>query len=167
MIYLSFGSNLNSKLGSSRFVINKSYSELAKFGIRIVKKSFFYKSKAYPNPRDPEFINTVISVESGFHVRKLLEIILKIEKKFGRVRSNKNAPRVLDIDIIDYHSRNIKNLRNCDDLIVPHSRVSDRLFVLMPLLDVASNWKNSRTGKHIRYLLTKIQRLRDNKITKI
>ena len=143
MIYLSFGSNLNSKLGSSRFVINKSYSELAKFGIRIVKKSFFYKSKAYPNPRDPEFINTVISVESGFHVRKLLEIILKIEKKFGRVRSNKNAPRVLDIDIIDYHSRNIKNLRNCDDLIVPHSRVSDRLFVLMPLLDVASNWKNA------------------------
>ena len=167
MIYLSFGSNLNSKLGTSRFIISKSYSELTKFGIRIVKKSFFYKSKAYPNPKDPEFVNTVISVESRFHVRKLLDIILKVEKKFGRVRSKKNAPRVLDIDIIDFHSRNINNLRNCSDLIVPHSRVADRLFVLIPLLDVACNWKNSRTGKHISYLVTKIQKHSDNKITKI
>ncbi len=81
MIYLAFGSILKSKFECSSFVINKAYGELEKFGIRILSKSSFYKSKAYPNPKDPEFVNSVILVNSEIHVTKLLNIILKIEKK--------------------------------------------------------------------------------------
>ena len=77
MIYLAFGSNLKSKFGCCSFVINKAYGELEKFGIRILCKSSFYKSKAYPNPKDPEFVNSVILVNSEIHVTKLLNIILK------------------------------------------------------------------------------------------
>ena len=59
MIYLAFGSNLKSKNGNSTFIIKKAYYELEKSGLVIKKKSSFYRSKAYPNPKDPEFINYV------------------------------------------------------------------------------------------------------------
>ena len=131
MIYLAFGSNLKSKFGCSTFVINKAYRELEKFGIRILSKSSFYKSKAYPNPKDPEFVNSVILVNSEIHVTKLLNIILKIEKKFGRVRSQKNAPRKCDIDIIDFRSKNISILNKNVNLTIPHDSLESRLFVLV------------------------------------
>jgi len=167
MIYLAFGSNLKSKFGCSRLVINKAYGELKKFGIRIVSKSSFYKSKAYPNPKDPEFVNSVILVNSEIHVTKLLDIILKIEKKFGRVRSQKNAPRTIDIDIIDFHSKNISILNKNINLTIPHNSLESRLFVLKPLAEINPYWKNPRTGVIIPFLIKKIKCHKDNKITKI
>jgi len=167
MIYLAFGSNLQSNLGTSKHIINKAYDELKKFGVRILRKSSFYKSKAFPNPRDPEFFNTVILIHSKMHVKKLLEIILMIEIKLGRVRSNKNAPRTIDIDIIDFHSRNIKLLSKSINLTVPHDRLNKRLFVLGPLKEIRPNWKDPRTGTIIGFLIKKIEINRDNKITKI
>jgi len=167
MIYLAFGSNLKSKFGCSRFVINKAYEELKKFGIRIVSKSSFYKSKAYPNPKDPEFVNSVILVNSEIHVTKLLNIILKIEKKFGRLRSLKNAPRTIDIDIIDFHSKNISILNKNINLTIPHNSLESRLFVLKPLAEINPYWKNPRTGVIIPFLIKKIKCNKDNKITKI
>ena len=167
MIYLAFGSNLKSKFGCSRFVINKAYEELKKFGIQIVSKSSFYKSKAYPNPKDPEFVNSVILVNSEIHVTKLLNIILKIEKKFGRLRSLKNAPRTIDIDIIDFHSKNISILNKNINLTIPHNSLESRLFVLKPLAEINPYWKNPRTGVIIPFLIKKIKCNKDNKITKI
>ena len=167
MIYLAFGSNLKSKFGCSRFVINKAYEELKKFGIQIVSKSSFYKSKAYPNPKDPEFVNSVILVNSEIHVTKLLNIILKIEKKFGRLRSLKNAPRTIDIDIIDFHSKNISILNKSVNLTIPHDSLESRLFVLRPLAEINPYWKNPRTGVIIPFLIKKIKCNKDNKITKI
>jgi 2-amino-4-hydroxy-6-hydroxymethyldihydropteridine diphosphokinase len=167
MIYLAFGSNLKSKFGCSRLVINKAYGELKKFGIRIVSKSSFYKSKAYPNPKDPEFVNSVILVNSEIHVTKLLNIILKIEKKFGRLRSLKNAPRTIDIDIIDFHSKNISILNKNINLTIPHNSLESRLFVLKPLAEINPYWKNPRTGVIIPFLIKKIKCNKDNKITKI
>jgi 2-amino-4-hydroxy-6-hydroxymethyldihydropteridine diphosphokinase len=167
MIYLAFGSNLKSKFGCCSFVINKAYGELEKFGIRILSKSSFYKSKAYPNPKDPEFVNSVILVNSEIHVTKLLNIILKIEKKFGRVRSQKNAPRTIDIDIIDFRSKNISILNKNVNLTIPHDSLESRLFVLEPLAEISPYWKNPRTGVVIPFLIKKIKRLKDNRITKI
>ena len=167
MIYLAFGSNLKSEFGCSTFVINKAYGELEKFGIRILSKSSFYKSKAYPNPKDPEFVNSVILADSQIHVTKLLNIILKIEKKFGRVRSLKNAPRTIDIDIIDFHSKNISILNKNVNLTIPHNSLESRLFVLEPLAEINPYWKNPKTGVILPFLIKKIKCLKDNKITKI
>ena len=167
MIYLAFGSNLKSKFGCSTFVINKAYRELEKSGIRILSKSSFYKSKAYPNPKDPEFVNSVILANSEIHVTKLLNIILKIEKKFGRVRSQKNAPRTIDIDIIDFRSKNISISNKNVNLTIPHNSLENRLFVLVPMSEISPYWKNPRTGVIMPFLIRKIKRLKDNKITKI
>jgi len=167
MIYLAFGSSLSSRLGNSKFIIKKGYDELRKYGVRILRKSSFYKSKAFPNPSDPEFFNTVILIESKIHVKKLLELILKIETKLGRVRSNKNAPRTIDIDIIDFHSRNVRLLNKNTNLTVPHESLDKRLFVMGPLKEIQPNWKHPRTGTIIGFLIKKIQIDKDNKITKI
>jgi 2-amino-4-hydroxy-6-hydroxymethyldihydropteridine diphosphokinase len=167
MIYLAFGSNLKSKFGNSVLTIQKSYSELEKHGIEIVKKSSFYKSKAYPNFKDPEFINSVALVKTKASPRKLLNIILAVEKKFGRKRMIKNDPRTLDIDIIDYSSRCINTSYQNMELNLPHPNIESRLFVLGPLYEINSKWKNPSSGKQIDKLIAKIGNFGDNKITKL
>ena len=68
----------------------------------------------------------------------LLNIVLKIEKKFGRERKVKNSPRTLDIDIICYDNL----ILNDENLQIPHPNIQDRLFVLMPICDLNENWKH-------------------------
>jgi 2-amino-4-hydroxy-6-hydroxymethyldihydropteridine diphosphokinase len=167
MVYLAFGSNLSSKFGNSIFTIKKAYAELEKCGVKILKKSSFYRSKAYPDPKDPEFINSVVQAKANINPNNLIKIIFKIEKKFGRLRLNKNDPRTLDIDIIDFNSRKIKIKNRIVSLQIPHSSLEKRLFVLMPLIELKSSWKNPESGRLIVQLLSKISRLGDNKITKL
>ncbi|MEK9741547.1 MAG: 2-amino-4-hydroxy-6-hydroxymethyldihydropteridine diphosphokinase [Pelagibacteraceae bacterium] len=167
MVYLAFGSNLSSKFGNSIFTIKKAYAELEKCGVKILKKSSFYRSKAYPDPKDPEFINSVVQAKANINPNNLIKIIFKIEKKFGRLRLNKNDPRTLDIDIIDFNSRKIKIKNKIVSLQIPHSSLEKRLFVLMPLIELKSSWKNPESGRLIVQLLSKISRLGDNKITKL
>lgn len=167
MIYLAFGSNLKSRDGNSIFLIQKAYAELKNYGLIIYKKSSFFRSKAYPNPKDPEFLNSVVSCKGNLSPIKLLHIILKIEKKFGRIRTIKNSPRTLDIDIVDFNSLklNIKNKSN--ELTIPHPNLENRLFVLLPLLEISPLWKNPKTCRSINYLVSRLSRIKDNKITKL
>jgi len=167
MIYLAFGSNLKSKNGNSTFVIKKAYYELEKSGLVIKKKSSFYRSKAYPNPKDPEFINSVALCVGNVSPIKLLNIILKIEKKFGRFRLEKNSPRTLDIDIIDFKLLKLDIQNKFYNLKLPHENLEKRLFVLMPLLEISPLWKSPKTSRSINYLINKLSRLKDNKITKL
>lgn len=167
MIYLAFGSNLKSKNGNSIFIINKAYYELEKSGLVIKKKSSFYRSKAYPNPKDPEFINSVALCVGNVSPIKLLNIILKIEKKFGRFRLEKNSPRTLDIDIIDFKLLKLDIQNKFYNLKLPHENLEKRLFVLMPLLEISPLWKSPKTSRSINYLINKLSRLKDNKITKL
>lgn len=167
MIYLAFGSNLKSKNGNSTFIIKKAYYELEKSGLVIKKKSSFYRSKAYPNPKDPEFINSVALCVGNVSPIKLLNIILKIEKKFGRFRLEKNSPRTLDIDIIDFKLLKLDIQNKFYNLKLPHENLEKRLFVLMPLLEISPLWKSPKTSRSINYLINKLSRLKDNKITKL
>ncbi len=167
MIYLAFGSNLKSKNGNSTFIIKKAYYELEKSGLVIKKKSSFYRSKAYPNPKDPEFINSVALCVGNVSPIKLLNIILKIEKKFGRFRLKKNSPRTLDIDIIDFKLLKLDIQNKFYNLKLPHENLEKRLFVLMPLLEISPLWKSPKTSRSINYLINKLSRLKDNKITKL
>ena len=167
MIYLAFESNLKSKNGNSTFIIKKAYYELEKSGLVIKKKSSFYRSKAYPNPKDPEFINSVALCVGNVSPIKLLNIILKIEKKFGRFRLEKNSPRTLDIDIIDFKLLKLDIQNKFYNLKLPHENLEKRLFVLMPLLEISPLWKSPKTSRSINYLINKLSRLKDNKITKL
>ena len=132
--YLALGSNLGNKINN----IHIALSELEKNSIRVTNVSSYYFSKSWPNPLMPSFINIVIKIETILTPLELLKICNFIELKLGRVRSKKNDPRTCDIDIIDYDKK-VLNI-NKHKLIVPHPRMTDRNFVLLPLFEIARGW---------------------------
>jgi len=132
--YLALGSNLGNKINN----IHIALSELEKNSIRVTNVSSYYFSKSWPNPLMPSFINIVIKIETILTPLELLKICNFIELKLGRVRSKKNDPRTCDIDIIDYDKK-ILNI-NKHKLIVPHPRMTERNFVLLPLFEIARGW---------------------------
>ena len=141
--YIAIGSNLGNKIKN----IEKAKFELQKDKIRIIKCSSNFETESWPNPLDPKFINVVIMVKSILSPLDLLKRCNEIEKKLGRKRTLKNAPRTCDIDIIDFKQR-ILNLEN-NNLIVPHPKLTERNFVLLPLFEINKSWKYPNSKRNI------------------
>ena len=137
--YLALGSNLGNKINN----IHMALSELEKNSIRVTNVSSYYFSKSWPNPLMPSFINIVIKIETILTPLELLKICNFVELKLGRVRSKKNDPRTCDIDIIDYDNK-ILNI-NKHKLIVPHPRMMERNFVLLPLFEINRGWTHPKS----------------------
>ena len=138
-IYLGLGSNLGNK---------KKNIEFAKFLLqqnnkfKIIKTSSFYKTKSYPNYKDPFFLNIVIEGKTILKPIDLFIFVKQIESKIGRKKSFKNAPRVCDIDILDYDQKVFKIKNKNDFIYIPHPRLHQRNFVLLPLFEISKNWKH-------------------------
>ena len=128
-VYLLLGSNLgNSKeqlLLATKF-IEEAIGELK-------KSSSFYSTAAWGNTDQPDFLNQIIEVETTLTPLPLLKEILLIEKKMGRVRTVKNAARIIDIDILFFNNEIIKK----KNLTIPHPEIQNRRFVLIPLAEIA------------------------------
>jgi 2-amino-4-hydroxy-6-hydroxymethyldihydropteridine diphosphokinase len=116
--------------------------------IRVLKVSQFYRAPAWPDPSEPPYVNAVARIATPLGPAGLLEALHVIENQFGRVRSRPNAPRTLDLDVIDYDGR-----REEGPPVLPHPRVAERAFVLKPLADVAPDWVHSVSGKTVAALL--------------
>ena len=136
LAYLAIGSNLGNKISN----IEIAKVELEKYKIKILKSSSNYISESWPNPSMPNYINIIIKIKTSLVPLELLKICNLIELKLGRVRGKKNAPRTCDIDIIDYDNK-ILNEKN-NKLILPHPRMNERNFVLLPLFEVDKSWKH-------------------------
>ena len=148
--YLAVGSNLGSKIAN----IERAKFEIQNHKIKIIKSSSNYESESWPNPSNPRFINIILKIKTNLSPLDLLKTCNFIEKKLGRKRSKKNAPRSCDIDIIDYEQK-ILNLKN-GNLIVPHPRLSKRNFVLLPLFEIDPSWKHPKSKKNIVDLITSL-----------
>ncbi len=140
MILIALGANLNSPAGPPRETIRAALAALTKRGIKIAQVSRFYVSEAWPAPSDPPFVNAVAKVETALSPKDLLGLLHEVEAEFGRVRGVRNAPRTLDLDLIDYDGRLLEG-----DLELPHPRLLQRAFVLLPLRDVAPDWTHPVT----------------------
>lgn len=101
-----------------------------------------YGSPAWPNPDDPLFANAVLGALAGPPPLALLDHLQSVEIRFGRERSARNAPRTLDLDLIDHGGR----LLETDRLSLPHPRCGERDFVLKPLLDLSPLWRRPGDG---------------------
>ncbi|GAC1383773.1 MAG: 2-amino-4-hydroxy-6-hydroxymethyldihydropteridine diphosphokinase [Ginsengibacter sp.] len=99
----------------------------------IKNKSGLYRTAAWGKTDEPSFLNQVIQIETPLSPNSLLDILLQIELKMGRVRTIKNASRIIDIDILFYNDEII----NSSNLIVPHPEIVNRRFVLVPLNEIA------------------------------
>ena len=149
-IYLGVGSNLGDK---------KQNIELTKFklienNIKILQSSNYYESLSWPNPQQPKFLNIVLSVLSNLSSLELINKCKEIEVSLGRNKSAKNSPRVCDIDIIDYKNQQLRG-----DLILPHPRMHQRNFVLLPLYELNKNWVHPKSKLHIKKLIFSLSNL--------
>ena len=148
--YLAIGSNLGNKISN----IEIAKFELEKYKIKILKSSSNYISKSWPDPNKPNYINIIIKIETSLVPLKLLKICNLIESKLGRVRLKINAPRTCDIDIIDY-AKKVLNEKN-NKLILPHPRMNERNFVLLPLFEVDKSWKHPKSKINIVNLINSL-----------
>jgi 2-amino-4-hydroxy-6-hydroxymethyldihydropteridine diphosphokinase len=121
---------------------------------RLTGVSRLYRSPAWPDPGDPPFVNAVASLETALRPAALLAALHGIEAGFGRRRMGPNAPRTLDLDLIDYDGAVAPGGEGAPAL--PHPRLADRDFVLLPLRDVAPDWRDPRDGAAIGTLLVRL-----------
>jgi 2-amino-4-hydroxy-6-hydroxymethyldihydropteridine diphosphokinase len=148
MIVIGLGGNLASTVGPPEATISAALVELARAGVGLVKVSAMYATQAWPDPADPTFINAAALLETSLAPDKLMAALEAVEKKFGRVRSLPNAPRTLDIDLLDYDG-----LVREGNPQLPHPRMQTRGFVLVPLADVAPHWRHPVSGKTVGELI--------------
>ena len=167
MIFLGLGSNLPSKYGDKFTNINLAISSLDAYGIKVIKRSSFYKTPSYPNRENPKFINVVILVETNLPPIDLMSVLTFIEEKLERKRVKKNDPRTCDIDIIDYNSQILNLKYNNLDFTVPHKELTSRNFVLFPLREISPMWKHPKTKETINNLIQKLNDEDKNSILKI
>jgi 2-amino-4-hydroxy-6-hydroxymethyldihydropteridine diphosphokinase len=142
MIVVALGANLPSQNRTPRETLRAALSQFSDYGITVLRVSPFYASRAWPDPNDPPFVNAVAVVEAELSPLALMEKLHEMEEAFGRVRSLKNAPRTLDLDLIDYDGR-----AEPGPPLLPHPAIQDRAFVLVPLADVAPGWRHPLSGK--------------------
>jgi 2-amino-4-hydroxy-6-hydroxymethyldihydropteridine diphosphokinase len=153
VIVVALGANLPSQAGPPRETMLSALDALTAFGIRIAAVSPFYASRAWPDPGDPEFVNAVAVVDTELSPVALMTKLHEVETSFGRKRSKKNAPRPLDLDLIDYDGR-VEH----GPPVLPHPRMRDRAFVLAPLADVAPGWRHPVSGESVEQLLVAADR---------
>ncbi|MEI9946012.1 MAG: 2-amino-4-hydroxy-6-hydroxymethyldihydropteridine diphosphokinase [Chitinophagaceae bacterium] len=116
---------------------------------KIIKASSLYETAAWGKEDQPSFLNQALEIETALATQQLLKQLLKIEKKIGRVRKEKNGPRVIDIDILLFNN----DIINENDLKVPHPELQNRRFALTPLAEIASNIIHPAFKKSILELL--------------
>lgn len=148
MILIALGGNIDSGVGSPAHTLSAALALLEKSGVHIEKVSAYYVTPAWPDPNDPPYINAVASIATGLAPPALLALLHATETKFGRVRSIRNAPRTLDLDLVDYNG-----VRDQGPPLLPHPRLAERAFVLVPLAQVAPNWVHPGSGKTVQALL--------------
>jgi 2-amino-4-hydroxy-6-hydroxymethyldihydropteridine diphosphokinase len=144
--YLLLGSNM----GNSRQQLSIAIKNIEKEIGKISRQSKLYVTAAWGNTNQPDFLNQVLVAETSLSAFQTLTTILTIEKKMGRVRTTKNAPRVIDIDILFFNKEIIEQ----KNLSVPHPQIPNRRFVLVPLNELAPNFKHPSLKKNIHQLLT-------------
>ncbi|MEI9933308.1 MAG: 2-amino-4-hydroxy-6-hydroxymethyldihydropteridine diphosphokinase [Ferruginibacter sp.] len=144
--YLLLGSNV----GNSKAALANAIKHIEKKIGKVVRQSSIYKTAAWGKTDQADFLNQVIIVDTNLSAEETMSTILLIEERMGRIRTIKNAPRVIDIDILFFN----KDIIQQKNLIVPHPEIPNRRFVLIPINELSPNLKHPVLHKTIHQLLT-------------
>lgn len=150
MILVALGANLPGPAGTPRAQLEAALAELARRGVRVLRASRFWRTPAWPDPSDPPFVNAVAEIATDLPPARLLALLHAIEAGLGRRRDRPNAPRPIDLDLID-HDGLVS--RDAVAPVLPHPRLAERAFVLLPLADVAPDWRHPVSGLGVRALI--------------
>ncbi len=143
---IALGSNLSSEIGDSEKIVKAAIAQLATLPeIEVVRVSRWYRTKAITLPNSapqPDYINGCAVLKTSFNPLQLLQTLFNTEQMFGRERRERWGARTLDLDLLLYGDRQI----DTPDLVLPHPRMGDRAFVLLPLAEIATDWIHPITG---------------------
>lgn len=145
-VFLITGGNLGNRKKNLQTAVTLIEEQVG----RIIQSSKIYETEPWGLAGQPAFYNQGHIVKSKLDAQTIIDVILKIEVKMGRVRTVKNAARIIDIDILFFNDEII----NEPNLIVPHPEIINRRFVLMPLYELMPEMIHPVTGKSIAELLS-------------
>ena len=144
--YLLLGGNLGDRTGNLR----KAAGMLPGKGIKIIARSSLYETEPWGFKHDIYFLNRVLKIETTLKPVELLERILRIERNMGREKSdNLYSSRIIDIDILFYDDKIIKT----DQLIIPHPKIHERMFALVPMAEIDPEYIHPALKKSINTLM--------------
>lgn len=160
---LAFGGNLPSDVGSTRETITAALASLGEAGAHIVRQSRYFETPCFPAGAGPNYVNLAVVVKTTCEAEEFLAQLHDLEAKFGRTRETRWAGRTLDIDLLSFEDLILPDLETYEywadlplevqmkaapsELILPHPRIQDRGFVLIPLCDVWPDWVHPVSGK--------------------
>ncbi|HEX6593233.1 MAG TPA: 2-amino-4-hydroxy-6-hydroxymethyldihydropteridine diphosphokinase [Bacillota bacterium] len=149
--YIALGTNIEPRFTYLTKAIQKLSSD---DHIQIVKKSSIYETPPVGYTNQAHFLNMVVAVDTTRSPIELLNMCQSIEQQLGRKREIRFGPRTIDLDILLYNEENIQTER----LIVPHPRMAERAFVLVPLVEIADHLTFPGTEITIQHLLDNLSR---------
>lgn len=145
VVYLSLGSNL----GDREANLTRAVESLARGGVALLRRSSLYATEPVGFAAQPWFLNCVVQAQTELMPRQLLRAVQQVERELGRRRIVRGGPRIIDIDILLYGASVIR----APGLEVPHPRMSERRFVLVPLRELEPGLRHPQLGRTISELL--------------
>lgn len=152
MIYIGLGANLSSVVhGPPAQTLAAALRWLEVLGVHILGRSSWYRSRPVPDSGQPWFVNGVAAIATGLPPAALLALLHRVEAEFGRVRGERWAARCIDLDILDYDG--LVTGGGGGGPVLPHPRLTERGFVLLPLAELEPGWRDPVAGTGIGELI--------------
>lgn len=157
------GSNLPTRFHAPSQLCLAGLERLESDAVQIVAASRIYATPCMPAGAGPDYANAVVRVATSLNPHVLLSSLHEVEEEFDRKRKNRWGARTLDLDLLDYDGQTLPNVNNWwawhdlpremqsqkapSELVLPHPRIQDRAFVLVPLCEIAPNWQHPVLGQ--------------------
>ncbi|MCH2165652.1 MAG: 2-amino-4-hydroxy-6-hydroxymethyldihydropteridine diphosphokinase [Marinovum sp.] len=166
---IALGSNADSPAGTRSEILRESLIALTHHGVTLRSVSRFFATPAFPPGAGPDYVNAAAELLYDSNATALLAILHDIEASFGRARDQRWGQRTLDLDLLDFARQvhpdvatysqwqaappEVQQSQAPEQLILPHPRIQDRGFVLVPLCDIAPNWRHPVLGATAKELM--------------